>query len=207
MKKLLIVMGASFALMPTFVSADALKNSLDTMLKQQESTPKVDLDNLNLNAKSESLLSNLKKRSAKTIVATVDGYPIRKSEADSYLKRRTNGQVKNFDILPKQQRLRLIEEMASSILVNTAANRELSNKEKEEVYKALWMRKQMSKTDVTNEEIQARYETIKKDALQKNAHAQIPPYISIGEKLRQQIIQEKIMKSVMKDVKIEVNFD
>ena len=112
MKKYLVVLSLSLGLLVNSVSADALKNSLTNMLNEKDTSPSmVNLSNLNINGKSEPVQQEIKTRSSKAVVATVNGHKILKKEADAHLKKRTQGKMSNFDHLPKKQRLRHIQEM------------------------------------------------------------------------------------------------
>ena len=62
-------------------------------------------------------------------------------------------------------------------------------------------------TEVSNEEMIELYETMKKKSLATNPNAQIPPYISLGDKLKKQIMEKKIIDKLMADVKIVINYD
>ena len=67
---------------------------------------------------------------SKAVVATVNGHKIIKKDADAYLSKRTNGQVANFDLLPKKQRMRLVQEMSVADVAYDIAEKELSVQEK-----------------------------------------------------------------------------
>jgi len=149
-------------------------------------------------------LKNFKSRPAKAIVATVDGVNIRKSEADAYLKKATNGKVKDFDRLDKKRRLLLIEDLAKPIVINNLANNEISNEEKEKIFSQVWLQKKRESTEVTNDEMLLAYEEMKKVVLAKNPQAVIPPYISLGDKLKGQVLEQKIMSELNKNMEIVI---
>ena len=152
-------------------------------------------------------IKHFKSRPAKAVVATVNGQEIHKKSADNYLKLVTKGQVTDFDKLDKKQRLVLITELARPILLEEAIDKNVTEVEKEAVLSQFWLQKQRATTKVTNDEMLALYEAKKAKALAVNPQAKIPPYISLGDNLKKEIIEKKIMSNLMKDVNITVNFD
>lgn len=200
MTKIFMGVGVSFALMITSVSADDLKNSLTDMLNTKETSGVVDLGNINLDAKPKQP----KTRSSKAVIATVNGHKIIKKEADGYLKQRTQGKVTNFDHLPPEQRPRLIQELALPIIVLDAAQKELSEEEKQAVYTRTWMQKEARKINVTDEEALKVYDQLKQQAQENNATQNIPPFESVKDKLKIQIIEKTLVDKLIKDAKIEV---
>lgn len=200
MRKMFMALGISSALMITSVSADDLKNSLTDMLNTKETSGMVDLGNINLDGKPKQPTT----RSSKTVIATVNGHKIIKKEADSYLKQRTQGKVTDFDHLPPEQRSRLIEELALPVIVLDAAEKELSEEEKLAVYTRTWMQKEARKINVTDEEALTVYNQIKQQTQENNATQNIPPFESIKDNLKIQIIEKTLIDKLMKDAKIEV---
>jgi len=200
MTKMFMALGVSSALMMTSVSADDLKNSLTDMLNTKETSGIVDLGNINLDGKSKKP----KTRSSKTVIAMVNGHKIIKKEADSYLKQRTQGKVTDFDRLPPEQRSRLIQELALPIIVLDAAQKELSEEEKQSVYAHAWMQKEVGKISVSDEEALTLYNQIKQKAQENNTTQNIPPFESIKNKIKMQIMEKTLYDQLMKDVKIEV---
>jgi len=200
MTKIFMALGVSSALMMTSVSADDLKNSLTDMLNTKETSGMVDLGNINLDGKPKQPQT----RSSKTVIATINGHKIIKKEADSYLKQRTQGKVTDFDHLPPEQRSRLIQEMSLPIIVLDAAEKELSEEEKQAVYTRIWVQKEARKINVTDEEALKVYDQLKQQAQENNATQNIPPFESIKDRLKTQIIEKNLVDKLMKDVKIEV---
>lgn len=200
MRKMFMALGISSALMITSVSADDLKNSLTDMLNTKETSGMVDLGNINLDGKPKQPTT----RSSKTVIATVNGHKIIKKEADSYLKQRTQGKVTDFDHLPPEQRSRLIQELALPVIVLDAAEKELSEEEKLAVYTRTWMQKEARKINVTDEEALTVYNQIKQQTQENNATQNIPPFESIKDNLKIQIIEKTLIDKLMKDAKIEV---
>lgn len=200
MTKIFMALGVSSALMMTSVSADDLKNSLTDMLNTKDTSGMVDLGNINLDGKPKQPQT----RSSKTVIAVINGHKIIKKEADSYLKQRTQGKVTDFDHLPPEQRSRLIQELALPIMVLDAAEKELSKEEKQAVYTRVWVQKEAHKINVTDEEALKVYDQLKQQAQENNATQNIPPFESIKDRLKTQIIEKSLVDKLMKDVKIEV---
>lgn len=205
MKKYLVVLGVSFGLFVNSASADALKNSLTNMLNEKDtSSSMVNLNNIGLNGKPGPVEKVRKTRSAKAIVATINGHKILKKEADAHLKKRTQGKMSNFDHLPKKQRLRLIQEMALPVVALDSAQKELSGEEKEAVYTRLWMQKEALKMKITDEQVKEVYDQLKHQAQENNSTKNIPTFESIKDKMKIQMIEKQIVGNLMKNVEIKV---
>ena len=200
MRKTFMLLGVSLGLVINTAYADDLKNSLTNMLNTNETPGMVDLGNLNLDAKPVKK----KSRSDKTVIATVNGQKILKGEADSYLKQRTQGKVTNFDALPPEQRSRLIQELALPVIVLDAAKKELSEEEKQAVYTRAWMQKEARNINITDEQALAVYNQLKQQAEDNNATGSIPPFESIKDKLKIQMIEKTLVERLTKDAKITV---
>jgi len=202
MRKIVVVAGISLGMLVSSLSADHLKDSLSKMIHEKETMPgMVDLNGLDRPTTPQMQ----KSRPSNAVIATVNGHNIRKKTADDYLNDRTKGKVADFDLLPKEQRIRLIKELALPILIADAAKKELSEQEKEAVYVSTWMRKQASKVSVSDEEVQVLYDQLKQKAIERNTTNNIiPPLESIKNKMKSQMLEKKIMEGLMKDVKIEV---
>jgi hypothetical protein len=207
MKKFFILIGLTLGLTSS-VSADALKNSLTNMMNTKDSSSMVNLGAINLNAKPKPkpkpIKKMRKKRSSKTIVAIINRHKIIKKKADAYISRRTHGQIKDFDLLPKKQKRRLIKELALPFLVADAAKKELSSLEKQTLFTRTLMQKEAKKTKIKDNEVLAIYTQMKQQALDNNATQTIPPFEKIKERLRSQMIEKQVMTKLMKDVKIQV---
>ncbi len=201
MKKLVIALGLCGGLIIESASADALKNILSNKLHQHDEMPGM----VNLDALGSTQPIKPKSRSAKAVVATVDGMKIIKKDADAYLSKRTKGKVKDFDLLPDEQRLALIKEMSLPMLLAKGADKALSKEEEEGVLSSAWMQKRMGEIKISDEELSSAYERIKAEAKAKSALAQIPPLEKIKEKLRMQIAQQKIVGELMQGAQVRVN--
>ena len=201
MRKYIVVAGLSLGLCISSVSADALKNSLNSMLKEKDTTPSmVNLDHL-MKSKPKAVR---KSRSSKAVVAMVNGHKIRKKEADAYLKQVTGGKVSDFDMLPKKQRLRLIKELALPLLVAQQAKKELSTEEQNMLFSRMWMRKEAMKSKVTDEDAKKAYEQMKQKAEENNATGKIPEFAKVKNNIKSKLIENQIIGSLMKDAKIKV---
>jgi len=205
MKKYLVVLSLSLGLFVNSVSADALKNSLTNMLNEKDTSPSmVNLSNLDINGKSKPVQEVRKTRSSKAVVATVNGHKVFKKEADAHLKKRTQGKMSNFDHLPKQQRLRIIQEMSLPILAFSSAKKELSSKEKEAILSRVWMQKEASKIKITDEQVKAVYDQLRQRSEENNSTANIPAFESVKDKMKLQMIDKEMVSNLMKDAVIKV---
>ena len=204
MNKILVVLGVSFGLFVNSLSADGLTNNLNNMLNKKETAPMVDLSNLNVNAKPKPVQGAVKTRSSKAVVATVNGHKIIKKDADAYLKKRTNGKVKNFDILPKKQQLRLLQEMSISTLAGDAAKKELSHQEKLAITTRIWMQKEALASKVTDEQAKEIYDQMEQRAKEANSTKAIPSFDSIKDRMKMQIVEKQIMAKLMRGVKLKI---
>lgn len=271
MKKILLTLGLTLCFGVGSLSADALKNSLNNLMQEKDSTGMVNLNGVGVGAKPKPkvvkqarksrpasaiigryndgkpvrkkeanaylkkatkgkikdldllpkkqrlmVLKDLKRiyaakhfksRPADTVVATVNGKNILKKTADSFLKQVTGGKVKDFDRLEKKQRRILIEDLARPIVITDAAEANLTEVEKEAIFKQMWLEKQRASIEVTSDEMLALYEIKKQKTLAKNPQAQIPQYLSLGESLKNEILEKKMMAKLLKDVNITVNYD
>ena len=204
MNKILVLLSVSYGLFTSSVSADGLTSNLNNMLNKKETTPMVDLSNLNVNAKPKPVPSAVKTRSSKTVVATVNGHKIIKKDADAYLKKRTQGKVTNFDLLPKKQRTRLLQEMSISTLASDAAKKELSQQEKTAISTRSWMQKEALETKVTDEQAKELYDQMEQRAKDANSTKPIPSFDSIKDRMKMQIVEKEIIGKLMKGVDIKV---
>ena len=204
MKKLCVLVGMILGLVMSSASADALKNSLTNIMNEKDAPSMVDLGNINLNAKPRPVKKARKTRSAKTVVATVNGHKILKKETDAYLSQRTGGKVKNFDNIPANQKNRLIQEMSLSILVVDVADKGLTDAEKEAIYTRTWMQKEAFKMKISDDQVLEVYNQISQEAKDNNNTANIPEFDAIKDKLRIQMIEKTIIGKLMENIKIEV---
>lgn len=204
MKKLYVSLGLSLSVLVSPVSADALKNSLTNMLNEKEKSSMVDLGNINLNGKPKPVQQLRKTRSSKAVIATVNGHKLIKKQADDYLKKRTQGKIDNFDAIPPEQQKRLVYELSLPVLVLDAAKKELSDLEKQAVYTRTWMKKEALKTTITDEQARVAYDQITKQAQENNATSPAPPFESVKDRLKLQMMEKAIVGKLMKNAEIKV---
>lgn len=204
MKKLCVLVGVSLGLAVSSVSADALKNSLTSIMNESEAPSMVDLSNINLNAKPKPVKKVRKTRSSKAVVATVNGHKILKKDTDAYLSERTGGKVSNFDNIPPNQQNRLVHEMSLPILVADAADKALSDEEKQAVYTRTWMQREALKMKISDDQVLEVYNQISQEAKDNNNTANIPAFDTIKDKLRIQMIEKKIVGKLVENIKIEI---
>ncbi len=204
MKKLCVLLGLSLTVLISPVSADGLKNSLTNMLNEKETSSMVDLGNINLSGKAKPVQQVRKTRSSKAVIATVNGHKIIKKQADDYLNKRTQGKVSNFDAIPSEQQKRLLYELSLPLLILDAAKNELSAVEKQAIYTRTWMKKEALRTTITDEEALVAYNQITKQAQENNATAPVPPFESVKDKLKLQMMEKTIVGKLMKDIEIKV---
>lgn len=203
MKKNFVILCATLGLFASNASADALKNSLTNMMNKKDTTSgMVDLSNLNVNTKP--IQPKVKTRSSKAVVATVNGHKIIKKDADAYLAKRTQGEVKNFDVLPKEQRIRLLREMSVADVASDAAKKELTEQEKTGLLTRMWMQKEASKTKVTDVQVREVYDNLKKRSAENNSTKPIPEFSEIKNSMKMQMTEKAIIGKLMSDVKIKV---
>jgi len=205
MNKYLVVLSLSFGLVVNTVSADALKNSLTNMLNEKDTSPSmVNFGNLDINGKPKPVQKVRKTRSSKAVVATINGHKILKKEADDHLKKRTQGKMSNFDLLPKKQRLRLIQEMSLPVIALDTAKKELSAKEKEAILSRIWMQKEAAKIKINDEQVKEVYDQLKQRSEENNETKKIPTFESIKDRMKLQMIDKQMVSNIMKNVEIKV---
>ncbi len=201
MKKKFALLCTVLGLFASNASADHLKDSLTNMMHKKDTTPgMVDLSRLDVNAKPH--VQKPKTRSSKAVIALVNGKKIIKKDADAYLSKRTKGQVKDFDLLPKKQRIRLIQEMSVAQLAEDAAKKELTNQEKTAIFSRIWMQRQASKNPVTDAQVKEVYDNLKKRAIESNSTKPIPEFDKIKTSMKMQMSEKAIIGKLMKDVNI-----
>lgn len=152
-------------------------------------------------------LKNMKSRPSTAVIATVNGINIIKKEADSFLKKMTAGKVKDFDKLDKKQRKLLISDLARPLVLQSVVETNLTVEEKDGILRQAWLEKQKRTMEVTSDEMLSLYNDKKTKALALNPNAVIPPYLTLGEQLKSEMIEKKITQKLMKDVNIQINLD
>ncbi|MEA3419268.1 MAG: hypothetical protein U9Q90_07695 [Campylobacterota bacterium] len=201
MKKLLITATAILAVVSISASAeDALKNSL--MPTETKAKPAVDLDNLNVGAKPVQPAVQKKSRPGTAVIATVDGHPIYKKNADEFLKLASKGKVSDYDMLPKQQQSGLLESLASTVLIEERSKKEVTAEEKNKLAAQYWVSQQMKKISVTDEEAKKFYEKNKKAFKDKDGKQL--EYDKVENYVKMTVKQQKFTGELMKTAKVVV---
>jgi len=191
MKKILLGATVAFAISAT--AADALKNSL--MPVAQKTTPAINLDNLNVDAKPI-------KRAGSTVVATVDGIAIKKEIADKFLALASKGKMTDIDLLPKDQQSALIKGVAVSVLIESKAKKEVSQKVKDKLAASYWAKQEMAKIKVSDDEAKALYKKNKK--MFKSKDGKVLEYDKVSQYVKMQYKQQKFNENMMKKAKIVI---
>lgn len=202
MNKTMLLATLVVAIVTTSASADALKNSLTNIMNEDDSVPNVDISRINLDGKARPAAR--KNRPGSTVIATANGHKILKKEADAYLNDRTKGKITSYDFIPPEQQKRLIQDLVMPLLAADAAKKELSKSEKEMAVTRSWMRQEAAKVKITDEEVRAVYDGIKKQSLANDSSKPIPEYDAIKQRLMVQMVEKKIVGNLMKDVTIKV---
>jgi hypothetical protein len=149
-------------------------------------------------------LKDVKSREPDVVIATINGVNIVKKDADAYLAKVTSGNSRDFDKLDVQQKQILLQDLARPIMIELAINEDIVEEEKNAFIKQIWIEKRRAEVTVSNAEMLAFYEDTKKKALAQNAQAVIPSYMSLGARIKNQVIEKKIIDELMVDVKVEV---
>jgi len=195
MKKLII--GATVALSvasTSLLSADSLKNSL-MPTSSKSTTPAVNLDNLNIDAKPAS-------RPASAVVATVDGIAIKKGDADKFLALASKGRATDLDLLPKKQKDALLKGYAVSVLIEHKAAKEIPMKVKNKLAASYWAKQEMAKIKIDDKEAKAQYEKNKK--MYKDKSGKIMEYDKVSQYVKMQLKQQKFNEQLISNAKIVI---
>ena len=204
MKRLLAVAALFWGIGSTTVFADGLKSVLSHKLAQPNNTPgMVNIDAIHAPAKRK-VVKRHRSRSPKAVVAVVNGRKLKKRKLDAYLSKRTHGKIKDFDLLPKKQRIALIREMMLPSVIAYKAKKALSKEEQEKVFTGAWMAKSIDNTKVSDEELNAAYDTIVAQAKAQTPLQQVPPLKEIKTRLRRQVAQQKVIAKLMEGVEVRV---
>ncbi len=139
---------------------------------------------------------------AKT-AGTVNGMEITVAEVNGVLKQLTKGEM-TWDKLPPEGKKDLIEKMAPSKLVAAAAKKDLTDKEKEAALAGFWMQKKMAGVGISDDQAQAAYDKLKKDAAASKSKQKIPSFDQAKNTIKMQLAQEKVVSDLMKSAKIEL---
>jgi len=165
------------------------------------------------------------------VIATVNGYPITKKEADAFVKRATRGMA-TYDVLKSKDKQKVIKAIATDKLIVEKAKREvpksiqkeliteyyirthikelqkkaqrsLTKKQKGMAIADAWVKKNSMKMRVSDSEIRAFYERNKR--LFKNRKTgKIVPYDRVKPIIKMQLQQKKFVEKLMKNAKINM---
>ena len=187
----------AFAMMTVSASAaDALKNSLMPGAKKE--APAVDLDNLNVAAKP----AKPKSRPETATVATVNGIPIKKKDADKFLALASKGQATDIDLLPKKQRDALLQGMAASVVIENKAKKAVPEEIKNKLAARYWAEKEMMKVEVSDKEAKDFYK--KNKSKFKGKDGKQLSFDKVERFIQMQLKQEKFNKQLMKNAKVVI---
>jgi len=200
MKKFFITIGVFVTLTATTLTADELKNTL-MPVASKSSEPNINLDNLNVGARPGPV-AQPKVRSGKAVIGTVNGIKIYKKSADQFLKMATKGKVSDFDRLPKKQRVEIVNNLASTVLIEAKAKKEVTQVEKDKLAAQYWMGKKMKKIKVSDDEAKKFYKENKKAFKRKDGKT--VPYEKVEKYVKNTMQQQKFAKDLMKNAKVVV---
>ncbi len=199
MKRFIITVGAFLALTATNLLADDLKNSL-MPVASKPSQPNINLDNLNVGARPGPVATPRKSRSGKAVIGTVNGIKIYKRTADKFLKMATKGKVSDFDRLPKKQRREIVQNLASTTLIEAKAKKEVSKEEKNKLATQYWMGQKMKKIKISDAEAKKFYKENQKAFKRKDGKT--VPYAKVENYVKMTMKQQKFAKKLMKNAKV-----
>ena len=187
------------------LQADALKNSLHSILQKKSQTQLVDLSGLDINAKPKPLHpQSLTSRPANTIVAVANGKEIKKSTLDKFLLKASKGKVRDFDLLPPKQKTMLVRQYYLPKYIASQAISQIPKEKRYEIYKAVWMRKKASTIKIKDGDVKKAYDEMLSQAQANNQANLIPAYDNIKDRIKMQLLDDKMTAYILKDAKIEV---
>lgn len=137
---------------------------------------------------------------ADTIVGTIDGMPVTKTEAENTLKALSQGKM-TYDKLPPNGKQQLLEVIAPSKIAAKKAAKELTQEEKDAALSNLWIQKKISQTTVSDKEVKDFYDKVKKANKEPD---KLPALDQVKDRIKAQLRQEKAIQSIIKSAKIVV---
>jgi hypothetical protein len=146
---------------------------------------------------------------ASDTVATINGMPVTKSEMAQLFEMLGQKDKIDWSKLDKAKKEEYVRMYAPNKVMAARAEKELSKEEKEAVLAGYWMQKKLQEIKVSDKEIKEAYETIKKQFMQNGSDTngqknQFPPIEMLKPQIEMKLKQDKLIESLMKDVKIEV---
>lgn len=138
-----------------------------------------------------------------SVIGTVDGHNIMKSEANKFLKAITpKGQEsKVFDKLEKKQKEALVKNLAPGVLIKNKAQKDITNEEKEQLVANYWMQQKMVDIKVEDKEAKEIYTKNKKMYIRDKKQLK---FEDVKEFIKMQLKQKKLVDKVMKKAKVVV---
>jgi len=207
-KKTLVALSL-IGILPLTPSLLNASSSLHSILTKKEDTPLVDLSGLDVSAKPKPLhpqsLQSIPSRPASSVVAIVNGVSIKKGTLDKYISKITKGKIKNFDLLPPKQKKVLVQQYYLPKYLGSLALNTIPRKDRVEIYKSIWMRKKASSFKISDKEIKAYYDKMVEQMSSRGANTIIPPFDNIKDRLKIQLLDEKMTKYVLSKVKVELS--
>jgi len=205
-KNFLVTLAIYCSLSLYLFGTDKLKHSLTSILKHKEDTKLVDLSGLDINGKPKPLQPvGINSRPSNTIVALANGKKLKKKVLDDYLSKVTKGKIKDFDLLPPKQKKVLVQQYYLPKYIGALALQEIPKKDRLEVYQALWMRKKADSINISSSEIKDVYDNMVLGMKQRNPNAIVPPFENIKDRLKLQILDEKVTNYVLSNANVEVS--
>ena len=144
------------------------------------------------------------------IVGTVNGSHVTKAEIDKLIAMVSPKGDMSWDSLSKEKKEELLKMIAPTKIMVLRAKKELTAEEKEAAIAGFWMQKKLQATKVTDDEIKKAYETVKTSYLKRmggdtnKTAMQFPPLQMLKPQIEMKLKQDKIIKNLMKDAKVEV---
>ncbi len=136
-------------------------------------------------------------------IGTVNGMKVSSKEANKALRTLTQTNTK-WSKLSKERKMQLMQIIAPSKLVSSAARSQLSVKEKQAALAGYWMQKKTSKIRISDSTAKKAYNKMVKAAKKVKSRKKIPSFAQAKNGLKMQLAQEKVISSLMKRAKIRL---
>ena len=114
MTKTFTTLGLTALFAVSSLYADGLKDSLNSILHKKDASGMVDLGGVGVGKKPKPKVVKTvrKSRPGSAVIGSYnDGKPVRKKEANKYIRKATKGKIKDLDLLPKKQRLMVLKDL------------------------------------------------------------------------------------------------
>ena len=106
--------------------------------------------------------------------------------------------------IPATDKERVLKMIAPGILIESAAKKDLSTKEINTALSNYWMQSKVMKTEVSDKELKAAYDKIKKASKKAKSKKKLPEFEQLKNTLHMQIAKEKVIADLMKTAKIKL---